>query len=375
MTTLPHPVFVTNDPAQLTRDLVAGYEAMAGRKLEPAQVERLMLDIMAYEGGLQRAAIQDTGEQNLVRFARPPMLDYLGEMYGISRLPEQKARTTIEFSLTEAPPTDIVIPAGTRIAAKDGTIVFATDAPLIIKAFANNPTASIEATCQTPGTAANGFLPGEVSTLLDPQPFIATAVNLTMTSGGSNVEDDERLRTRILEAPHAFSVAGPSGSYRSFGLRAHPDVVDIAVLGPEDHDTPGRIDIIVLHKDGAPSQETLGLVNIALSGKKVRPMGDNVNVIAAKAVPFNVDAQVKLLQGADQEKITSTIDALINGLTSIWSSRLGTDIVSTQIVGAIIDIPGVYDVTLVEPATQTLDARQFAKLGSISITITGVENG
>ncbi len=370
---LTPPVFVTNDPAHLTADLVASYEAMAGRKLHPAQVERLMIDLMAYEGGLQRAAIQDAAQQNLVRFARAPMLDYLGEMVGISRLHAASARTTIRFRLIAPQPTDIVIPVATRIAAKNGQTIFTTDAPLAIKA--GELTGDILATAIDPGAAANGFLAGEVSTLLDPLAFVATAISVSVTAGGSDAESDDRLRARIMEAPHAFSVAGPAGSYRSFGLRAHPDITDIAVLGPEDHGVPGQIDIVVLTKSGIPGVEILSLVGNALSDSKTRPIGDYVNVLAATAIPFSVEAQVILLDGTDQTAAVEAIHAAIEALGARWRTRLGADIVQSQIIAAASAVKGVHSITLTSPAGQSLNTRQFADLTNVNVTVTGVENG
>ena len=60
--------------------------ALTGRTLYPAQVERLVIDLVAYRESLTREAIQDAGKQNLVSFARAPFLDYLGELLGVRRL-------------------------------------------------------------------------------------------------------------------------------------------------------------------------------------------------------------------------------------------------------------------------------------------------
>uniref|UniRef100_A0A1A9WW60 Collar domain-containing protein n=1 Tax=Glossina brevipalpis TaxID=37001 RepID=A0A1A9WW60_9MUSC len=60
--------------------MIAWYEKVSGKTLYPAQDERLLINLIAYREALVRLAIQDTAEQNLVAFARAPMLDYLGEL-------------------------------------------------------------------------------------------------------------------------------------------------------------------------------------------------------------------------------------------------------------------------------------------------------
>jgi phage-related baseplate assembly protein len=83
---LPEPEFVTRDPAAVTREMVAQYEALAGKSLYPAQLERLLIDVMSYRESLMREAIQDAAKLNLVRYSRGVMLDMLGENVGVARL-------------------------------------------------------------------------------------------------------------------------------------------------------------------------------------------------------------------------------------------------------------------------------------------------
>src|SRR5579885_1239083 len=97
------PSFLTDadglDVNAIVKDMIAEYEAIAGRSLQPAQVERLFINFAAYRESLVRQAIQYTGEQNLIAFARYPMLDSLGALLGVTRLASQPANTIIQFVL------------------------------------------------------------------------------------------------------------------------------------------------------------------------------------------------------------------------------------------------------------------------------------
>ena len=100
--TLPAPVFVDDadglDPNLILADMVAAFQAAAGRTLQPAQVERLLINLYAYRESLVRNAIQYAGQQNLLAFAAFPMLDYLGQLLSVVRLPAQGASTTLQFN-------------------------------------------------------------------------------------------------------------------------------------------------------------------------------------------------------------------------------------------------------------------------------------
>lgn len=122
---IAEPDFIDRDPAQITSEMIAQYEEASGKKLYPAQAERLLIDLFAYRENLVRIAIQEAAKQNLVAYSRAPMLDYLGELVGVHRLPAQAAKTTLQFSVTQAAKSNLVIPQGTRASASD-SVMFAT---------------------------------------------------------------------------------------------------------------------------------------------------------------------------------------------------------------------------------------------------------
>ncbi|MEW5790045.1 MAG: baseplate assembly protein [Pseudomonadota bacterium] len=104
---------IPNDPQAITAEIVSQYETATGKTLYPAQVERLLIDLIVYRETLLRAAINDAARQNLVRFARPPMLDYLGELVGVTRLPGEDDER-LRARIMEAPESFSV--AGPRLA-------------------------------------------------------------------------------------------------------------------------------------------------------------------------------------------------------------------------------------------------------------------
>lgn len=55
---IAEPDFIDRDPAQITSEMIAQYEEASGKKLYPAQAERLLIDLFAYRENLVRIAIQ-----------------------------------------------------------------------------------------------------------------------------------------------------------------------------------------------------------------------------------------------------------------------------------------------------------------------------
>src|SRR5271166_6080833 len=135
---LPPPVFVNDadglDPNLILADMVAEFETAAGRTLYPAQVERLLINLYAYRESLVRNAIQYTGQQNLLAFAAFPMIDYLGQLLGVTRLAAQSATANLQFTLSEPLSVSYTIPAQTSVGTTDGQFAFATIGDLTIPA-------------------------------------------------------------------------------------------------------------------------------------------------------------------------------------------------------------------------------------------------
>src|SRR6202795_2246160 len=133
---LPPPVFVNDadrlDPNLILADMVAAFQTAAGRTLQPAQVELLLINLYAYRESLVRNAIQYAGQQNLLAYASFPMLDYLGQLLSVTRLAAQGSSTTLQFTLANALSVSYTITAGTQVGTDDGQFVFATTKDLTI---------------------------------------------------------------------------------------------------------------------------------------------------------------------------------------------------------------------------------------------------
>jgi phage-related baseplate assembly protein len=374
---LPPPVFVNDadglDPNLILADMIAEFEAASGRTLQPAQVERLLINLYAYRESLVRNAIQYAGEQNLLAFASFPMLDYLGQLLNVNRLASQPAVTTLQFTLTGALTVPFTIAAGTLVGTSDGQFAFATSATITLAAGAT--IGSVAATATAPGAGANGYLAGQVNVQLNPNSLIASVTNTSTTTGGSAPETDDHLRTRIQAAPNQFSVAGPIGAYRFFAIGADPSIVDAQIISP----SPGSVNVYVLTgpvtQQPAPAPNSAGIANSALLAKvatilnadTIRPLTDTVNVLAVTEVDYQITATVTLYSDADPTATMVAATTAVQELALELAGKIQRDIVPSQIIAAL-SVVGVYGVTLTSPTLTTLTSGQWANCTTITLT-------
>lgn len=366
---LPEPNFIDRDVIAITEEMVAQYELLTGRTLQPAQVERLVIDMIAYRESLTRIAIQEAAKQNLVAYARYPMLDYLGELVGVTRLPAQPARTTVRFTLVGLQTFDVSIPQGTRVKSADGKMTFSIDQAAVVAA--GTLTVDVPATALAAGILGNGYINGAIKNIVDQVGLVESASNVTVSLGGIDEEDDDRLRERIKEAPEHFSNAGSVGGYRFFAASVSQEIIDVAVTSP----TPGVVNVYLLTKTGSPSDDLLALVTAALNAEKVRPLTDQVNVLAPTRIPFTIAATVVVYAWADQSIVTATIQANLASYADAMRSKLGRDIVPAQILALVQSVYGVYNVSLTAPTMTVNDPFAWSDCTGISFAITGTVDG
>ncbi|HEC9154578.1 TPA: baseplate J/gp47 family protein [Salmonella enterica subsp. enterica serovar Javiana] len=367
---LADPVFVETDPEKITRELVEKYQADSGKTLYPAQDEMLLINLIAYRESLVRTAIQDASEQNLVAFSRAPMLDYLGELVGVYRLDAQAATTTLQFSLESPAVQPVLIPAGTRVSASD-SVVFTTDEDTTLPA--GSAQVSIHATCTLPGLAGNDWQPAQISNLMDDigdGSLDFTVTNPSVSTGGTDPESDDHLRERILLAPESFSNAGSRGAYRFHAMSAHQDIVDVAVVRPE----PGTVELYPLMSYGLPDQNLLDLVAGICSDEKVRPLTDTVQVKPPVKVDYSISASIRVYDDQDMDLVMKRADSAIRGWVARQSSRLGMDIIPSQI-SAALSVPGVYRVSLTLPEERVLADNEWAHCTGINLIPEGKSHG
>ena len=365
------PTFIETNPETIIAEVIAKFEELSGRTLQPSQSERLMINTLAYREILVREQIQHAGAQMLIDFSTAPAIDYLAALVGVTRLSSSSASTTIRFTLV-AGHNGVVIPANTRVATSDGQIVFATQQATTVASAVT--TADVISFAQSPGAAGNDYAIGEVNDILDPQAFIVSASNTTATSGGTDQESDDELRARVKLAPSQFSTAGPVDAYKFHTFKASPTIVDVGVLSS----VPGTVNVYPLVEGGVVTPpETIALVVAALNDEKVRPLSDTVVVASPTIINYAIEVELTIYESADSATVQSEKETALQGYADEKQALIGQDITLAQITSLSVgDGSTVYNVNIVSPVADVVVANtEVAVMTSLTVTVIGTTSG
>lgn len=364
-TKLPEPNFIDRDPDIITKEWVELYEKKSGKVLQPAQIERLMIDVGAYRETVLRMKIQETAKKNLLSYAPLEILEHIGEPLGVRKLLANCSITTLKFSVDEPLDFDFKIKTGSEVESKDGLVIFQTTEDVILKAGQTSVT--VEAICETPGIVGNNYIIGSINNLITPLSYISTVENITVSSGGADDEDADGLRERIRQAPEKFSNAGSRGAYRYHTLSAHQSIIDVAINSP----SAGVVNIYPLTKDGNPSEEILEIVEKYLNEDKIRPLTDKVQVLSPEKKDFSIIATIYLYQDADETSVMTTINAKLEEYKLLLKEKLGKNVVQTQIIAILNSVYGVFKVEIESPEDIEVSEFQWANLLKSEIKMGG----
>lgn len=219
-------------------DVVTGLEREVGEPLYPGDERRIFGEALVAVLVAYVSKANDASRQTLLRYARGQVLDAIGERLGVERLEATPSACTMRFTLAAAMERTITIPAMTRVTS-DGVTYWQTDAALPIPA--GELTGEVTASCTEGGSASNGVPAGEITTLVDLQPYVGAVTNVDATAGGDDgepytTEGDDRLRERIKLAPNKLSTAGPEQAYVYWAMSADAGIADVCAFSEEYED-------------------------------------------------------------------------------------------------------------------------------------------
>lgn len=231
---LPDPYFLDTNPETTQAETDTIIRRMLNLPvLYRSTPESLWSKIIGYLRSLVRLNVDDAAKQTLVNFAVGPNLDQIGAFLDVTRLPPSQSSASFQASLAAPRAVNTFIPVGTRVRSNDGNFIFELSGATIPAGALTHVTPMI-GICQISGPAPNGYFAGDVSSIVDPIPFVTSITNTTITSGGADSEEDERFRARIKLAPGRLSVAGPEAAYQFWTRSADQNIDFVAIDSNED---------------------------------------------------------------------------------------------------------------------------------------------
>lgn len=340
---VPDIDFCVKDPAVIETEMIADAEAkyfeLTGKRkvLAPADPVRMTLLTLAQEISQLRVIADFTGKQNLLKYAVDAYLDNVAALYGprADRIDALPAQTILEFTLTLALNFDAVIPVGTK-AGTVNELVFETTEAIVIRAGTRS--GSSPAKCTLPGRIGNGYVPGQVSSLIEwNQPWGVNVRNTTETADGADAEYNDRYRYRTWLTPESFSTCGPEDAYRYWALRAHPDIIQCVVYSAPD--IAGEVHLYPLLRGGIiPSSEIIAAVQANCRAIDRRPVTDFVTAFAATEVSYDIELYWWATRA--NEVVIAEIIEEVNQAVDDWAlwqrAAIGRDIIDDELVARVI---------------------------------------
>ncbi|MGF0556118.1 baseplate J/gp47 family protein [Clostridioides difficile] len=303
---LPIPVFLTEDE-----------EAIHERMLSNFQDVSILEGDFVYDAtrptAEQIAELKQLGLQNNLKIAFPQTsygeyLEWLGECKGVFKNQPTKSVGVITFIGIQ----------GTIITK--GTIVttIATDEKQSIefelletKTIGENETVDIKAECRETGTIGN-VSQNTVTVLLGSINGIKSVNNKEDFKGGTDIEDEEHFRERVLVAEQEDKLSGANSDYIRWAKEV--DGVGYAYVVPEWNGA-GTVKVLILDKNRkAATQELIEKVqeyiyplNVAGNRDGKAPIGAIVTIATPQTLLINVKASFVFANGFSQETVLNIL--------------------------------------------------------------------
>ncbi|MFS1513040.1 baseplate J/gp47 family protein [Chengkuizengella sp. SCS-71B] len=290
----------------------------------PTAIEKAEMIEMQFKGMLEMAFPQ---------FASSTYLDYHAEMKGVKRKQALKATGMICFKGAAG----TFIPAGTVAAtASDGhvsSIEFVTTEEATVP-----DTGEVEVQIEAieAGTIGNVVI-GAIQILSSSVNGIVHVENREQTSGGTEAENDESLRLRILEENKNQSYVGNMNDYLRWAQEV--DGVGQVFIFPE-LDGPGTVEIVVLDANGNPGNEAL-IQDVQEKINENAGIGVKAIVKSPTEYPVHLSFTLTLYAGTNETEVKENI--IQNIRTVISNIEIGGSIIHSKIGAAISFTAGVLD--------------------------------
>ena len=229
--------FVDTDTTKLEAALVDAYEAIVGHGAQPSSPERIFIAWVASIILQERVYLNHAGNQNIPSRAEGANLDALGELFYQHTRPAATSSTvTMRFNISEAQTSAVLIPKGTRV-SNGQNMFWATVEDRYIAA--GQTYGDVTAECMTAGTAGNGYLAGQIATIVDVFDYYTSCTNLTESGGGSDAPTDDEFYEQLRQSEDNYSTAGPKGGYIAKAKAVSNDIADAADRPADCRHIPG----------------------------------------------------------------------------------------------------------------------------------------
>ena len=339
-------------------ELLAAFAQRAG--FTPEADCDLAVRLYAAAAELQALGIQADWvlDQSFPQTAQGIYLDYHAQMRGITRTAATHAAGTIRFSVQNAPASDLIIASGTVCMTAD-EVRFQTTEEAVLAA--GELTADVMAEALEPGRSGNAAA-GAIRILTACPVGITGCTNPAPFTGGSDQEDDESLRGRILESYQRLPNGANAAWYEQTAM-SHSGVAAAKAVGKARG--IGTVDVYIATEAGLPGAELLQEVQADLQER--REIAVDVDVLAPEAEEVDITAELAVREEAEFSAVKSAVEQALTGFFS--GRRLGKAVLLAELGDLIYHVDGVENYRLLAPSADlAADVTALPVLGELTVT-------
>lgn len=343
---------------EIYRELLDAFAQRAG--FVPEDACDLAVRLYAAAAQIQALDIQAEWvlDQSFPQTAQGVYLDRHADMRGLIRLPAFKAVGTLRFSVDAPPALPVDIPAGTVCMTADERRFQTTDSVTLAvgQTYVDAPAEALE------GGSGGNAVAGAVRFLTACPVAVTACVNPAAFSGGSDAEDDETLRRRILESYRRLPNGANAAWYEQTAM-SHDGVAAARAVGRARG--IGTVDVYIAGESGLPGAALLEEVRADLQER--REIAVDVMVKAPEAVPVNVSAAIAVEAGADFQEVKARAEAAIAGLFT--GKMLGRPVLLAELGSRLYALEGLENYRFSAPAADlAADGTVLPILGTLAVT-------
>ena len=289
--------------------------------------------------------------------AQGEYLDLHAQLRGVERREATAAEGVLRFTVDAAGAADREIAAGT-VCMTAGLTRFETIEAGTLEA--GETSVDIRARALEAGSAGN-VAAGTILQMAVAPVGVSRCTNPAAFTGGTDREDDETLRARVLETYRRL----PNGANAAFyqqGALSFDEVAAAAVI-PRPRGV-GSVDVVVSTAAGAPSAELLEELEDYFEAR--REIAVDVQVRAPEMETVDVTVQVAAEEGQDAQAVQDAVEAALRG----WfdGRRLGQSVLRAALGELVFHVEGVANYALTAPAADVaVEVDVLPRLGTLTV--------
>ena len=304
-------------PDFLNEDADTIHERMLGKA--PSNVSTIEGDIFwdtTRPSAEEKAKLKNIDMQELLRQANPQTatgkyLEYIGESHLVYKNLPTKSSGILTIEGFENTQIKIRTKICTPATDEEKSIEFETTEEIYIN---SSGMTQVPCICLTAGIIGN-VQPNSITVLYKPINGVTKITNTEDFKGGTDIEEEEHYRDRVLEAEREDKLSGADSDYERWAKEV--DGVGYAYV-IEEWDGPGTVKILILDKNGQTATPELikAVKDYIYPDKKEgqnrggkAPVGATVTIDTPNILLFNIKAKYIFTEGFSKELVLADLKA------------------------------------------------------------------